>query len=203
MMAYVAYNNERFLIDPTQPVWQHYASLNWWLLGHGLAGATALLLVPMQFSDRLRARFTKLHRVTGRIYVTGALILAPLGAYIQYLDEGLVGGSRSFTIAAIVDAVLLATTTGIGFYFACNRMIPQHRQWMTRSYACALTFFEIRFIIGVAGWDPANFATTEIVVWVCVALALLVGDIANQIYELQSMRPRRAKVPMAQPVAAD
>jgi hypothetical protein len=28
--------------------------------------------------------------------------------------------------------------------FALKRMIPQHRQWMTRSYAAALTFFEIR-----------------------------------------------------------
>src|ERR1700693_2410598 len=72
MMAYVLYHNERFLIDATHPVWQHYESFKWWLLPHGLAGACALLLVPMQFSDRLRRRFAKVHRVHGRIYVTSA-----------------------------------------------------------------------------------------------------------------------------------
>ncbi len=50
---------------------------------------------------------------------------------------------RSFTVAAIVDAVALLVTTGLGLLFALRRMIPQHRQWMTRSYAVALTFFEV------------------------------------------------------------
>jgi hypothetical protein len=53
-----------------------------------------------------------LHRVLGRIYVTGVFIAAPLGVYIQYFDERL-GESRSFTVAAIVDAVLLMGTTAI------------------------------------------------------------------------------------------
>jgi uncharacterized membrane protein len=202
MATYVLLHNERFLVEPQNPAWQHYESIGWWLLAHGLAGACALILVPMQFSDRLRARFTRLHRVVGRIYVTAALVFAPLGAYIQFLNETLVAAPRSFTFAGTIDAVLIVTTTAIGFYFALKRMIPQHRQWMTRSYACALTFFEVRFIIGVAGWDITDNAITETVVWVCVALAVLVGDIANQIYELQSMQSRTTR-PVVQAVAAE
>jgi uncharacterized membrane protein len=201
MVAYVLYHNERFLFDPTHPAWQHYESFQWWLLPHGLAGACALLLVPLQFSDRLRARYTKLHRVVGRIYVAGALFLAPLGAYIQYIEEPL-GASRSFTIAAVVDAVLLSVTTAVGLAFALRRMIPQHRQWMTRSYAVALTFFEVRLILGITGWDsPPSFAIAEIVVWTCVALSVLIADLANQWYELQSLRPRPA-VSQRRPVPA-
>jgi uncharacterized membrane protein len=201
MIAYVIYHNESFVVDPTAPVWQHYASFRWWLLPHGLAGACALLLVPLQFSDRLRARFAKLHRVIGRIYVTTALILAPVGAYIQFIEEPL-GASRSFTIAAIVDAVLLITTTAIGFTFAVKRMIPQHRQWMTRSYACALIFVEVRVFLGVTGLDvPPNPAIVEIVVWTCVGLALLVGDLANQWYDLRSPRPQPARRQGAQRAA--
>jgi hypothetical protein len=41
------------------PVWQHYEALGVFLLTHGMAGATAMILAPMQFSDRLRVRFTK------------------------------------------------------------------------------------------------------------------------------------------------
>jgi uncharacterized membrane protein len=201
MIVYVLNHNERFIIDSTQPVWQHYESIRWWLLPHGLVGACALLLVPLQFSDRLRARFTRLHRVIGRIYATAALILAPLGAYIQYIEEPL-GASRSFTIAAVVDAVLLSVTTAVGLAFALRRMIPQHRQWMTRSYAVALTFFEVRLILGITGWDsPPSFAIAEIVVWTCVALSVLIADLANQWYELQSLRPRPA-VSQRRPVPA-
>jgi Predicted membrane protein (DUF2306) len=203
MAAYVLYHNESFLLDSMHPVWQHYESFKWWLLPHGVIGACALLLVPMQFFDRLRARFRLLHRVVGRIYVTCALILAPLGAYIQYLEEPL-GASRSFTIAATVDATLLTITTAIGFAFAIKRMIPQHRQWMTRSYAVALTFLQIRVILGITGLDqPPNPAVAEIVVWTCVALAVLVGDLANQWYEIQSTRLRPARVSSAQTAATN
>ena len=29
MAAYVLYRNERFLIDPAHPVWQHYEPFKW------------------------------------------------------------------------------------------------------------------------------------------------------------------------------
>jgi hypothetical protein len=204
MSLYVLYHWERFLIEPSNPVWQHYQSIGWWLLVHGIAGGSALILAPLQFSDRLRARFTKLHRLVGRIYVTGVFLLAPLGAYIQYVDERLAGASRTFTIASTTDAVLLVITTGAGLLFALKRMIPQHRQWMTRSYAVALVFFEVRLILGVTALDqPFDFAIAETVVWICLAFAVLIGDVANQVYELQRMRPRIARAPAMQTVPAE
>ncbi len=201
MAAYVLYHNERFLIDATHPIWQHYEPFKWWLLPHGIAGACALIVAPMQFSERLRLRFTTLHRVTGGIYVTSALFLAPLGVYIQFLDEAQ-GASRSFTIATVVDAALLMTTTAIGLIFALKGMFPQHRQWMTRSYAVSLTFLEIRFILGLTGLDqPFNWAILEVTVWTCVALSILIGDLANQWYELASARPRPARAQRAKTTA--
>src|SRR5437763_6883861 len=119
MMAYVLRHNESFLIHPQDPVWQHYHPFRWWLLPHGIAGACAILLGPLQFSDRLRQRFTKFHRVTGRIYIVGAVILAPLGTYIQYFNER-IGEPRSFTIAAGVDAALLMVTTLMPFSSILN-----------------------------------------------------------------------------------
>src|SRR6185312_10758426 len=176
MYAYVVVHNESFLIHPKAPVWQHYQPFKWWLLPHGLAGACAILLGPMQFSDRLRQRFTKLHRVLGRFYVVGALIVSPLGVYLQYFDER-IGGTRSFTLAAVADAALLMITTGVAFVFIRQRKIQQHRQWMTRSFAVAIVFLEVRVITGLSGWDN-NPVAIETTVWMCVAFALLVGDIA-------------------------
>jgi hypothetical protein len=71
MMAYVLYHNERFIIDAANPVWNHYEPFKWWLLPHGLAGACALLLAPLQFAEGIRRRYTVMHRTIGTIYVIG------------------------------------------------------------------------------------------------------------------------------------
>jgi uncharacterized membrane protein len=192
MMAYVLRHNESFLIHPNDPVWHHYHPFRWWLLPHGIAGACALLLGPLQFSDRLRQRFAKFHRVSGRIYVASAMILAPLGAYIQYFQERM-GTPRSFSVAGVVDAALLMLTTGIAFAFILNGKVQQHRQWMTRSFAVALVFVEVRVVQGVTGWENLGIAATETVVWSCLAFSLLSADIVLQIQELWRSRPAQAK----------
>ncbi len=166
MSLYVMYHNERFLIDSSHPAWQHYAPFKWWLLPHGIFGAIVLLFAPLQFSERLRQRFTKTHRVMGRLYVAGALLLAPLGAYIQYYQERM-GAPRSFTILGIVDASMLMGATALAFLFAFKRKIALHRQWATRSYAIALVFIGGRFILGITGWEAlgsGNRAGNDLVV---------------------------------------
>ena len=193
MIAYVLYHNESFLIHPNAPVWHHYQPFRWWLLPHGIAGACAILLGPLQFSDRLRARFTRFHRVVGRIYVGAAMVLAPLGAYIQFFEERM-GMTRSFTLAGVIDAILLMSTTGIAFAFILNGKVQQHRQWMTRSFAVAIVFLEVRVIQGVTGWEKLGPAATETIVWSCLAFSVLVADIILQVQEALRTRPLPAKV---------
>jgi uncharacterized membrane protein len=193
MLAYVLEHNESFLLHPRDPVWQHYEPFKWWLLPHAVAGCCAILLGPLQFSDRLRQRFTKLHRVVGRIYIAGVFIVAPLGTYIQYYEERM-GGPRSFSVAAAADAVLLMITTGIAFAFILKGKVQQHRQWMTRSFAVALVFLEVRVIGGVTGWENLGVAASETIVWSCVAFSILSADIVLQWQELQRSRPAVSKV---------
>src|SRR5215467_7074000 len=197
MLAYVLVHNESFLVHPKDPIWQHYHPFRWWLLPHGVAGSCAILLGPLQFSNRLRQRFRKLHRVIGRIYVFAAFVVAPLGTYIQYFEERM-GAPRSFSLAAGVDAALLMITTGIAFALIRAGKVQQHRQWMTRSFAVALVFLEVRVISGLGGWD-ANPSATETIVWICLAFSLLVGDLALQLEEYLRSRPVRR----VQAVAAD
>ena len=204
MTAYVLYHNERFLLDAAHPIWDHYEPFKWWLLLHGLAGACALILAPMQFVEGLRRRHTALHRTIGTIYVVSSFILAPLGLYIQYLDEDQ-GAARSFTIETMIQSSTLMITTGIGCYYALKREFTYHRQWMIRSYAVALTFLEIRAIVGVFGLDqPFDWHILETVVWSCVASSVLIGDIANQLYRgsLRGARPRAERVATHSPRAS-
>ena len=197
MLAYVIPHDESFLVHSKDPVWQHYEPFKWWLLPHGIAGACALLLGPMQFSDRLRNRFRKLHRVIGRIYVAGVFVAAPLGFYIQYFDER-TGDPRSFSIAAAVDAALWMMTTGIASVFIFKGQVQEHRQWMTRSFAVALVFLEGRVIGGVTGWDALDIRVTETIVWCCLAFSVLSADLVLQ---WQQLRPSRSMVRRQSPVS--
>jgi uncharacterized membrane protein len=196
MVAYVLRHNESFLVNAKDPIWQHYHPFRWYLLPHGMMGACALLLGPLQFSDRLRQRFTKLHRVIGRFYVAGVFVGAPMGLYIQHFEERM-GGTRSFTIATVADAGLWILTTAIAMFFILRGKVQQHRQWMTRSYAVAIVFLEVRVVSGIFGFDD-NAAASETIVWMCVALSLLFADIVLQ---WQDFSRSRSATPRAQTVS--
>jgi hypothetical protein len=57
-------------------------------------------------------------------------------------------------------------------------------------------FLEVRLILGLTGLDqPFNWAITEVIVWSCLAFAILIADIANQWHELASARPRPVRMP--------
>ncbi len=192
MLAYVLQHNERFLVDANDPVWERYQPFRWWLLAHGLGGAAAMLLAPMQLSDRLRRRYARVHRIAGRIYVAGAVAAGATGIYIQYVQEQ-AGLPRSFTMAATTHGTLWMLTTVIALTLILNGKTQQHRQWMIRSFVVGpVVFLAVRVILGVTGWDtlePSIAGTiTQTVVWICVACSVPVADMALQFEELMRSR---------------
>jgi|ERR1700739_4403088 len=196
MFVIVAIVFERFLIDYKDPEWKHIEPFKWWLLVHGIAGASALILGPMQFSDRLRQRFTKLHRVVGRIYVTSALIAAPMGAYIEYVQER-TGATRSFTIETVLQGGLWFLTTAIAFAFILNGKVQQHRAWMIRSFATGpMIFLEVRVIMWLIGIQNLTPSKVETIVWLCTASSIFLADVVLQIQEYLRSRPAAANLPL-------
>jgi hypothetical protein len=189
---YVLSHNERFLIDSSNPAWEHYGPFKWWLLPHGVFGAIVLLFAPFQFSDRLRQRFTKAHRIMGRSYVFGAFALAPLGAYIQYYQERM-GAPRSFTILATVDAAMLIGATALAFLFAVRRKIALHRQWATRSYAVSLVFIAGRFVMGTTGWETLGVEIVQAIIWSCLALSVVLADVSIHWKDIRAALSSRSK----------
>lgn len=190
MLAYVGVHNESYLIHRQDPFWQHIQPFKWYLFAHGVAGACALLLAPMQFSDRLRRKYVQLHRVVGYIYVTGTAIAAPFGFYIQYFHERM-GSPRSFSFAAATQATSWILTTTIAMVMILRGNTEAHRKWMTRSFAVCLVFLEVRAVEGVTGWDTLGVSVDETVVWACNVFTLLAADLVLQAQELlrsQSVR---------------
>ena len=202
MAAYVLYHNERFLIDATAPVWNHYDPFKWWLLPHGLAGACALVLAPMQFAEGFRRRHTTVHRTMGTLYRHRLLHPRAAGALHPVSRRSPGRGAVLYRRDHDRGRQSLMITTGFGLYFALTRQFTYHRQWMIRSYAVALTFLEIRVIMGVFGLDqPFDWHVPETVVWSCVASSVLIGDIANQFYESHLRRRRAAVGPVGRSTA--
>jgi hypothetical protein len=76
------------------------------------------------------------------------------------------------------------STTGVAYLFAIRRRITLHRQWMTRSYAVALVFFEGRMLGGLLGIDD-NVNATMAAIWACLALSLVFAEFANNYHEIR------------------
>jgi hypothetical protein len=188
LYAYVIVTTESFLWDKTSPEWTHIEPFKTILLPHGLVAALTLLLGPFQFSERLRRKYALVHKTIGYLYITGCYLGAPVGAYIQWFQERL-GESRNFTIAGIADAALWMFATTMALIFIRQRKIQQHRQWMIRSFSCALIFLEVRAIVVLFHIPPQQI---EIVVWCCIAAAFPVADLVLQTDELLRQRARRA-----------
>jgi len=190
MYLYVFLTTENFLWDKSSPEWAHIAPFRMWLLPHGLAAAFALLLGPFQFSERLRRKYLTLHKTFGYLYITGCYIGAPLGLYIQRFEEKLGNFSHNFTIATALDAGIWIFATTMALIMIRTKRMQQHRQWMIRSFACALIFLEVRTIL-VFFQLPETAA--EAVVWACVAAAFPIADLVLQADELLRQKSRAAR----------
>lgn len=75
-------------------------------------------------------------------------------------------------------------------------MLPHRKTSLTRSFAVALVFLEVRVVLGVTGLEKvAGGAFDETVVWSCVAFSLLFADVVLQWQELRAKRPLPARAP--------
>ena len=99
------------------------------------------------------------------------------------------GDPRSFSVAAAADAALWMITTGIALAFIFKGKIQAHRAWMTRSFAVALVFLEVRVIGGVTGFDSLDVHANETIVWVCLAFSILSADLVLLWQQLGRQRP--------------
>jgi hypothetical protein len=97
----------RFL-DSQSPARLHFAKVKWWLLPHGVLGAIALFIAPLQFSNRLRQRHLQLHRILGRFYVAGVAVSAPIAVYIAVIQ-----GPPTLVMAAVIQSTAWILTTAI------------------------------------------------------------------------------------------
>jgi uncharacterized membrane protein len=183
MIVIVFYNNERFIVDHTDPSWTYYYPIRWLLVPHGIAGAVALFFGLSQFSTRLRTRRPRLHRNMGRSYIIGVSIAAPMAMYIATQHNAL-----PLQIANFTTALLWLLATGVAFYSIRTKNYQQHRNWMIRSYAITLTFLVVRVIDLAPNLLALDADTSPNMVWLSEILAWVVPTIIIDLPGVLSQR---------------
>lgn len=187
MTLFVLYRYEAPFLDSQSPTWQHFANVTWWLVPHGLAGALALFIGPLQFSNRLRLRRLQLHRLLGRLYVISVFVAAPVSIVIAIKQ-----GPPSILMAAVIQASAWVLTTAAALYCISRGNIKQHREWMIRSYPFAMVFVFTRVILAIPAIERTGELGVISVVWGCVALACFVPSFVINWRAMRSRVPRQA-----------
>jgi uncharacterized membrane protein len=78
LTLFVIYMKNARIFDPASPIAHHFAPIKWYLVPYAFFGVLAMVLGVFQFSNRLRARYLKVHRTLGYIYVMSVFIAGPL-----------------------------------------------------------------------------------------------------------------------------
>jgi uncharacterized membrane protein len=166
------YTRDLQLLDPNSALRQHFTPIPRLILLHGIPGTIAMILGVLQFSNRLRSRYLRMHRILGRIYVGSVFIAAPAALGISFAI-----GPPILRMADIIQSCGWMLCTGIALYCVRAKKIQQHREWMMRSYPYAMVFVFVRATFAIPAVQRLGEVGAMSVVWTWIALCGFVPSI--------------------------
>lgn len=172
LTAFVTYMKNAHVFDPSSGIAQHFAPVKWFVAVHAFFAALALLLGAFQFSNRLRARYLRVHRALGYVYVGSVFISVPFSVPVAFKIDSL-----SLTAASVAQGLGWMVTTAIALYCVRTGNIAQHRRWMIRSYPFAMVFTVARLLIPIPPIFKLGFTGIEMVVWSAIVLAAFLPSV--------------------------
>lgn len=145
-----------------------------WVVMHMVGGTLTLLLGPAQFWAFIRNRFMKFHRMAGKIYMLGIVLIGISAGRLSLISP---------CVPCRISLFLLTVFAVVSTFFAWKAIkagnIKTHRQMMVRSYICVLAFvlvrvndvFSLDFLFGKIG-DPTFARVVQEYFWSFVPLIL-------------------------------
>ncbi|MBN8551347.1 MAG: DUF2306 domain-containing protein [Caulobacterales bacterium] len=119
---------------------------------HVLPAAVMTMCGLMQLTPQLRRARPRLHRWTGRIFLTLAVIEALSGVWLTVVRGTYL--SQISAIAILLDAALILIFAGLTLWNAVKRRIERHRIWAMRTFMVASGVWFLR--VGIMGWILIN-----------------------------------------------
>lgn len=151
---------------------------------HALLGGIFLTLAPLQFSSRIRNRYLRFHRWSGRVLVLVALPVGLSGLLLAALFPygGLAAASAAFVAGALFLVALIRAFIAIR-----RRDVARHRKWMIRMFSIGLGIATIRIV------SFALFAITGARVQDTIGISFWIGWVstfAAAEFWIRQTRPR-------------
>ena len=98
---------------------------------HASVGIAFWLLMPLQFSPRIRQRWPLWHRMAGRAAVVAAIILGASSIWLVIVNPPVGGALRNANL--VVNGAATMATFGYALWLARAGKIMQHKAWMMRA----------------------------------------------------------------------
>lgn len=185
--AFVTFMKNREIFQPTSVVAQHFAPGMVFLIPHAIFASVAMVMGAFQFSNRLRARYLRVHRIMGYVYIVAVMIGAPVAIPLAARID-----TPSIVAAAVVQAFGWMLCTGIALYCIRKHNVREHRRWMIRGYPFAMVFTVTRLIVPIPAILRSGFVGIEIVVWTTIALAAFLPSVILELPVKQLQAPGKA-----------
>lgn len=114
---------------------------------HILPGAVFMVLAPLQFLPRLRARYPRFHRRSGRVLLACGYIIGVTALVMPFVMTPIGGVNEAAGV--LLFAVYFLTALSKAWWHIVHRRTALHREWMIRVLAIGLAVATIRPIIGL------------------------------------------------------
>ena len=154
---------------------QAKAGLTWL---HISCGLLFVILVPLQFVDKIRNRRPVIHRWVGRVLVVDGVV-AGVGGIVMVFQQPIGGASEVAAILTFGALFLFALLRGL--WLIRRGDMASHREWMIRAVAIALGVATVRPIMGVffatsrlTGLKPHDFFGPAF--WIGFTIDLFVAE---------------------------
>jgi len=142
---------------------------------HVYTAIFVLLAGFTQFNAEILARYPKIHRRLGYLYVVFVLLLAsPSGIFIGWFANGGLMAKTSFIILGILWFWFTSKAT----LLILKRKITAHKKFMYRSFALAASAITLRLwkVILVYLFHPAPMDVYQIIAWLGWIPNLLIAE---------------------------
>ncbi len=120
---------------------------------HIVPGLLFMILGPLQFVRRLRVRYPRFHRWSGRVFMVVGLVV---GVSALVMAPQLAIGGVNETAATLLFGTIFLVSLIKAYLHIRRRNVALHREWMIRAFAIGLAVATIRPIVGIF------FATSRI-----------------------------------------
>jgi uncharacterized membrane protein len=167
--------------NPAAALDAHFADHRALTLAHVLPAMLFMVLGPLQFIRRLRARYPQIHRWSGRIFLTASAVVGITGLTMAWGKT--IGGIDEKAAITLFGTFFLIALAKALWHARRQEFVP-HREWMIRGYAVGLAVATIRPIMGtffaaalMGGHTPAPKEFFGTAFWIGFTLQMMAAEV--------------------------